>query len=398
MVRLTAVRLCSLASKIMSGSTAPSRPGAAPFVDSFKMVAHAGRGGNGLPHFGGPGGKGGDVYVQAHAKVKDLRELKQKSKAVISAGHGEDSRRYQLVGPAGRDAIVRCPPGVDVLNEKGVLLGRVERKGERVLVARGGRGGCRDTMWTGMEGERSVIFLDLKLIADVGLVGYPNAGKSSLLKSISRATPKIANYPFTTLKPNIGVMQFPDLRQISVADLPGLIEGAHQNQGLGHRFLRHIEKTQILMFVIDVNGFQLTPESPHRSALETVLFLMKEVSLYNDYLLTKPALLAVTKMDASKADQRYAKFRQQLDRVMSGDWQGIHPTLRDLRLKAFAEIVPVSSKTAEGVPLLRDKIRLLMDEAADSSSFAAHLNKSRSYREVVQKEQQRQVTADVDLL
>ena len=126
---------------------------------------------------------------------------------------------------------------MDVLTDNGVLLGQIERKTtDRLLVAKGGRGGCRETQWNGMEGQRATIFLDLKLIADIGFVGYPNAGKSSLLKSISRASPKIANYPFTTLKPNLGVMQFPDYRQVSVADLPGLIEGAHLNRGLGYQF------------------------------------------------------------------------------------------------------------------------------------------------------------------
>lgn len=399
MVRLSPVLLCRLAKKILTGSSGATSFGTAkPFIDSYKLVVHAGRGGNGLPRFGGPGGKGGDVYVVANPKLRDLRGIKDKDITSIYAGHGEDSRQYKLVGKPGDDVRIECPLGVDVVTEENVIIGQIERKGDKVLVAKGGRGGCRETQWNGMEGEKVDIYLDLKLIADIGFVGYPNAGKSSLLKAVSRASPKIAGYPFTTLKPNLGVMQFPDHRQISVADLPGLIEGAHLNYGLGHQFLKHIEKTQVLLFVVDINGFQLSPTAPHRSAMETLLFLMREIQLYNDYLLTKPAVLTVTKMDGHNSQERYDRFLDQLERVVDGNWEGVHPALRNLQIKEFAEIVAVSSRTGENISLLRERIRSVMDDAAEKTSVQQHLKKGRTYQEIIQNQRQRNVTENLDLV
>ena len=335
------------------------------------------------------------MYVVASPKIRDMRHLRQMVKPIAVAAHGEDSRQYRLVGAPGADVRIQCPLGVDVLTATGVKLGQLERKGDEVLVARGGRGGCQETQWNGMEGERNTILLDLKLIAHVGLVGYPNAGKSSLLKSVSRAAPKVADYPFTTLKPNVGVMQYPDHRQVTMADLPGLIEGAHLNRGLGHRFLKHIEKTQVLAFVVDVNGFQMTADSPHRSALETLMHLMKEISLFNDYLLTKPALLVVTKTDSAKSASRLDKLLQQLDRVTSGDYEGIHPTLCDVRITGFADVIPVSSRTGHNIPLLRETIRQLLDEAAVSQS--AHKTR-RTYEQMLHEQRRRDVIEAQDLV
>lgn len=398
MVRLTAACLCSFAKKVLSKSQGAGGKNSKQFVDSYKIIVNAGRGGNGLPRYGGPGGKGGDVYVVGTTKLRDLRQVRDSGRPIVQAGHGEDSRKYKLVGAAGADEYIECPLGVEVLSETGIQLGHVVRKHEKVLVARGGRGGCLETQWNGMEGTKGIIYLDLKLIADIGFVGYPNAGKSTLLKAISRASPKIADYPFTTLKPNLGIMEFPDHRQISVADLPGLMEGAHKNYGLGYQFLKHIEKTKMLMFVIDVNGFQLSPQSPHRSAMETLLYLMKEVSLFNDYLLTKPALLTITKMDTEKSQVRYHKFMDQLERVMKGDTHGIHPTLCDVRVKEFAEIVAVSSKSSENIPVLREKIRSLLDVAEDESLSRLNRNENRSYQEIIAKQRQRDTTVATDLV
>jgi Obg family GTPase CgtA len=396
MVHLSLIRFCRLAARISQTAKEPSTT--RPFVDSHQIIAHGGRGGSGLPRFGGPGGRGGDVYVVGCKKMKDLTIIKDRGMRHVHAGHGEDSRQHKLIGKPGDDYLIQCPVGVEVLSENGVVIGHIDRKTDRVLVAKGGRGGCRETHWNGMEGQKSTIFLDLKLLADVGFVGYPSAGKSSLLKAISRASPKIANYPFTTLKPNVGIMDFSDYRQISVADLPGLIEGAHLNKGLGHRFLKHIEKTQMLTYVVDVNGFQLSPGSPHRTALETLLYLMKEVTLFNDYLLTKPSLLIVTKMDITNSKVRYAEFLDQLQRVMDGNWEGVDPDLRDLRVKEFDDIVAVSSKTSKNIPLLRDKIRSLMDNIAETSSAASHIKKAHSYQELIQSQRERLQNDDLDLV
>ena len=149
---------------------------------------------------------------------------------------------------------------------------------------------------------------------------------------------------------------------------------------------------------MDINGFQLTPECPHRTALETLLYLMKEITMYNDYLMTKPSLLAITKMDTPKSQKRYDKFLDQLERVLDGNWEGVHPTLRNLRIKEFDDIVAVSNKTAENMPLLREKIRSLLDVAAEATSVAPNLKQQRSYQEIIHSQRQRTISDSLDLV
>ena len=177
------------------------------------------------------------------------------------------------MGENGDDVIIRSPVGVSVLADGGQLLGDLVKDNDTVLVARGGPGGSRHTDYCGIKGQRRSVKLDLKLIADVGFVGFPNAGKSTLLKAISRASPKIASYPFTTIQPNIATCDFSDLRRMTLADLPGLIEGASCNLGMGHKFLKHVERCSLLLFIVDINGFQFKADSPHRSPLDTLQLL-----------------------------------------------------------------------------------------------------------------------------
>ena len=177
------------------------------------------------------------------------------------------------MGDNGADIIIQAPRGVSVVTDGGQVLGDLVREEDTVLVAKGGPGGSRHTDYCGIRGQRRSIKLDLKLIADIGFVGFPNAGKSTLLKAISRASPKIASYPFTTIQPNLATCDFPDLRRMTLADLPGLIEGASYNLGMGHRFLKHVERCSILLFIVDINGFQFKADSPHRSAVDTVKLL-----------------------------------------------------------------------------------------------------------------------------
>ncbi|XP_064105533.1 GTP-binding protein 10 homolog [Macrobrachium nipponense] len=174
----------------------------------------------GYPKFGGVGGKGGDVYVEA-------------------------------------------------------IAGETNKIGDKILVAKGGAGGSPANQFNGQHGQALNLTLELKLIADIGLVGFPNAGKSTLLKAISRAKPKIASYPFTTIRPNIGIVEYPDKRQISIADLPGLVEGSWANMGMGHKFLRHVERTNLLLYIVDINGFKMGPQYPHRTPIENVILLNK---------------------------------------------------------------------------------------------------------------------------
>jgi serine/threonine-protein kinase OSR1/STK39 len=297
---------------------------------------------------------------------------------------------------AGHDAVLKVPVGVDITSAEGTVLGSIDKAGARILVARGGKGGCKETHFNGVSGQERIVILDYKLLADVGFVGYPNAGKSSLLKAMTRASPKIANYPFTTLSPNLGIMDYPDLRQISAADLPGLIEGAHINKGLGYKFLKHIEKTRLLLFIVDVNGFQMGPDGERRSPVETLLSLQKEMILYNEYLLTKPAILAISKSDTDPSGKRYDKFRKQLDRVMNGQYDGLHPSFIPPKTpKEFDDIIPFSSLTAHSVPLLRETIRQVIDHYA-LQELEKDPSRVMSYKEVREKEMTQLVPGATD--
>src|SRR6185312_70969 len=248
------------------------------FIDRTKIRVQGGHGGNGVTAFrrekfvprggpsGGDGGRGGDVWIVADSSLNTLLHLRYNPEHIAGRGmHGEGSKRS---GREGADAIVRVPVGTQIFDTlTGDLIKDLTEDGARLLVAKGGRGGFGNAQFAtstnrapryhqeGSEGDRYELQLELKLLADVGLVGYPNAGKSTLISKISAARPKIADYPFTTLEPNLGVVDLGDFRTFVVADIPGLIEGAHQGIGLGDRFLRHIERTRLLLHLVDVSSF-----------------------------------------------------------------------------------------------------------------------------------------------
>ncbi|XP_025785060.1 GTP-binding protein 10 [Puma concolor] len=282
------------------------------FIDNLRLFTRGGSGGMGYPRLGGEGGKGGDVWVVAHKKMT-LKQLKDKyPQKRFVAGEGANSRVNALKGSRGKDCEIPVPVGISVTDENGKIIGELNKEKDRILVAEGGLGGKLLTNFLPLKGQKRVIHLDLKLIADIGLVGFPNAGKSSLLSQVSHAKPAIADYAFTTLQPELGKIVYNDFRQISVADLPGLIEGAHMNKGMGHKFLKHIERTRQLLFVVDISGFQLSSQTQYRTAFETIILLTKELELYKEELQTKPALLAVNKMDLPGAqDMNY--IRKSLD-------------------------------------------------------------------------------------
>jgi len=270
-----------------------------------------------------------------------------------------------------------------------VAIGELNRVGDRVLVAIGGRGGDVRNQYNGMQGQRQSVTLDLKLIADVGMVGYPNAGKSTLLKAISRASPKIADYPFTTLNPNIGIVEYVDYRRLQCADLPGLIEGAHENHGLGHKFLKHIERTKLLLFVVDVRGFQLSPTAPMRSAIDTVLHLSRELELYDERLLKKPAMLAVSKCDTRDDQKAFEKFKIEFEKIANRQFDDSELNSRPKKLIEFDDIISFSSKTSFNVAYLRERLRDVIDFHAEQKLQLLDNERQTSFKQIVENDKRR---------
>src|SRR5215472_1624602 len=287
------------------------------FIDRVVVHVEAGTGGSGATSFrrewrvpmggpdGGDGGRGGDVFVQADTNLSTLLDYTYRDS--WSAERGEHGMGSNKTGRSGVDVVLPVPPGTVVIdNATGERLGEVLEDRERLLVARGGRGGRGNAFFAtsthqsprewqpGESGEQRTLTLELKLIADVGLVGPPNAGKSTLLSVISAARPKIADYPFTTLSPNLGVVALTDHRTFVVADIPGIIEGAHEGRGLGLQFLRHIERTRLLAFLIPIDAMDWQAEYDQ---------LRREVEAYSPELAQKPHCVVFTKMDLLGEDE-----------------------------------------------------------------------------------------------
>ncbi len=281
------------------------------FIDRVTVRVTAGSGGSGIASFrrekfaplggpdGGDGGKGGDVIIRADSNLATLLDYTYRDAWEADRGdHGSGSNK---TGRSGEDVVMPVPPGTIVRNkETNAIIGEVVEDGQEFVVARGGRGGKGNSFFAtsvhrsprewqpGEDGELFTLELELKLIADVGLVGQPNAGKSTLLSVISAARPKIADYPFTTLAPNLGVVQMSDHRTFVVADIPGIIEGAHEGKGLGIQFLRHIERTRLLAFLIPIDAMDWQAEYDQ---------LRNEVRQYSAELAAKPHCVLFTKMD-----------------------------------------------------------------------------------------------------
>jgi len=294
------------------------------FIDYAKIFVEAGRGGSGCMSFrrekfvpkggpdGGDGGKGGDVIMHVTAGLRTLQDFHMRKH--FRAERGEHGKGATKTGHGGADIVFGVPPGTVVKNaESGAVLADLVTMDERFVIARGGRGGRGNARYVtstnqaprdwevGELGESRWLILELKLLADVGLVGLPNAGKSTLLSRITAARPKIADYPFTTLTPNLGVVQYKENNSFVVADIPGLIEGAHEGRGLGMEFLRHIERTSVLVVMIDATAENL--EADYQT-------LISEMENYNPQLLEKPRIVALTKMDLVAEKNIAADFLQ----------------------------------------------------------------------------------------
>jgi len=296
------------------------------FIDEARILVKAGDGGNGCLAFrrekfvprggpsGGDGGRGGDVTLVSTVHQNTLLQFRFNPEHKAERGrHGEGSQR---TGAEGRSLDVQVPVGTVVFDEStGERLYDFTQPGERFTVARGGKGGKGNARFAtsthqaptehepGRPGEEKRLRLELKLLADVGLVGFPNAGKSTLISRISAARPKIADYPFTTLEPNLGVVQFDGFRSFVVADIPGLIEGAHLGHGLGIQFLRHIERTRLLAHLVDVS------DASGRDPVQDFETVMQELASFSADLVKKPMIIVATKMDAAQDPDRVARLR-----------------------------------------------------------------------------------------
>ncbi len=312
---------------------------------TFRQEAHVPRGG---PD-GGDGGRGGSVHLRVDAGQTTLRDFgfKHHFKAT-SGGRGERSRRH---GKAGADLVLDVPPGTAIYDDAtGELIGDLVAVGQQTMVARGGRGGLGNTHFKtsthqapkhAQKGEPGVerwLRLELRLIADIGLVGLPNAGKSTLLAALTAATPKIADYPFTTLEPNLGVMDLglEDERRPTIADVPGLIEGASDGAGLGHAFLRHVERTRILVHLVDGSG---------RDPEWEFGVIREELRLHDAALLEKPMLIAFNKLDQPAAVAAW-------------------PAFRDARAADGLACEPISAMTGEGLDAFRARLSAMLPDVA----------------------------------
>jgi GTP-binding protein len=280
-------------------------------VTAFRREKFVPRGGPS----GGDGGRGGDVWLEADESLNTLLHLRYNPIHEAERGrHGEGSNRY---GHHGEDTVVKVPVGTQVFDaETGELLFDFTEHGQRFQAAKGGRGGFGNSHFAtstnrapryhqdGGVGEEHELQLELKLIADVGLVGFPNAGKSTLISVISAAKPKIADYPFTTLEPNLGVVDMGEYNTFVVADIPGLIEGASEGAGLGDRFLRHVERTKLILHLVDVSSIS------GRDPVEDYEIINRELAAYNEDLANRPQIVVATKIDALDEPERLERLQE----------------------------------------------------------------------------------------
>ncbi|MFC5650097.1 GTPase ObgE [Paenibacillus solisilvae] len=324
------------------------------FVDKAKIFVKGGDGGNGIVSYrrekyvpnggpaGGDGGRGGDVIFRVDEGLRTLMDFRYQKH--FKGEKGERGKVKSMHGANAEDTIIRIPPGTVIIDDDTQeVIADMTQHGAEIVVGKGGRGGrgnCRfatqsnpapDFCENGEEGQERWIILELKVMADVGLVGFPSVGKSTLLSIVSAATPKIGAYHFTTISPNLGVVDVGDGRSFVMADLPGLIEGASEGVGLGHDFLRHVERTRIILHVLDMSG------SEGRDPYDDWVKINAELEQYNPLLATRPQIIVANKMDMPDAEENLELFREQL--TAESDDEG----------QIQYDIVPMSSLTKQGV-------------------------------------------------
>ncbi|MHB0976535.1 MAG: GTPase ObgE [Candidatus Aquicultorales bacterium] len=339
------------------------------FVDEAKIHLQAGAGGNGCVSFhreiykpkggpdGGDGGRGGSIIFEVDQGLRTLMDFRyQKHFRAKRGEHGSGDNRH---GRGGDDLILKVPPGTTVKTDNGGILFDLVRPGQRAIIAKGGRGGRGNARFLtnqrrapsfaekGEPGDERWVMLELKLLADVGIIGLPSAGKSTLISRISAARPKIAPYPFTTITPNLGVVKLPDGRSFAAADIPGLIEGAHAGKGLGHAFLKHVERTAVLIHVLDLAA---TVEG--RDPVEDMDTVNRELEKYGRGLEKRPQLVAPNKIDLPEAEANFQKVEAELVR------RGL-------------EVFPISAVTGEGVDRLLYAAGDLLEKSIETREVEA---------------------------
>lgn len=336
-------------------------------VDIAKITIKAGNGGNGRVSFrkekyvpdggpdGGDGGRGGSVIALVDEGMRTLMDFRYKTKYVAEVG--EDGGKKKMSGKSGEDLIIRLPQGTIIRDlETGKVIADLKEVGQRVVIAQGGKGGRGNQHFAtptrqaptfaekGTSGAEKVVSLELKMLADVGLLGYPNVGKSTFLATTTKAKPKIANYHFTTLQPNLGVVEAVKGKSFVIADIPGLIEGAKEGVGLGLDFLRHVERTKVLIHVVDVSGIE------GRDPYVDFCKINEEVFGYNERLSTRRQIVAANKMDLVFEEEQYNDFAE--------------------KIKADGyEVYPISAATGEGVDALLLRVTELLDTIEDEELF-----------------------------
>ncbi len=342
------------------------------FIDKAKISVKAGKGGDGVVAFrreayvpkggpaGGDGGKGGSIIFEATTSLSTLLDLRYKR--VYKARNGENGMPKKMHGSDAEDLIIKVPVGTMIYEEEtNKVMADLVRDKQRAVIAHGGRGGRGNARFAtsrnpapqicerGEPGEGFDLVCELKLLADVGLVGFPSVGKSTLLSVVSRARPEIADYPFTTIVPNLGVVQAKDGRSFVMADLPGLIEGASQGKGLGHQFLRHIERCRVIVHIIDMGCMD------GRDPVEDYRIIQDELGSYRYHLLERPQVVVANKMDVEGAEENLARFKE------------AYPDL---------EVFPISAITHEGLDLVMYRVAdilnttpefLMNEETAENS-------------------------------
>lgn len=331
------------------------------FVDHVKIYVKGGDGGDGMVAFrrekyvpyggpaGGDGGNGGNVVFEVDEGLRTLMDFRYNRH--FKASRGENGMSKGMHGKNAKDLIVKVPPGTVVINEEtGNVIADLVEQGQQAIIAKGGRGGRGNMRFAtpanpapeiaekGEPGQELNVILELKLLADVGLVGYPSVGKSTLLSVVSAAKPKIGAYHFTTIVPNLGVVETDDGRSFVMADLPGLIEGAHQGVGLGIQFLRHIERTRVIVHVVDMSGME------GRDPYEDYVTINKELEQYDLRLTERPQIVVANKMDMPGAEENLAEFKKKLGDdikvfpISAITKQGLKPLLHEIA--DFLEVTP----------------------------------------------------------